>query len=98
MDTQKPTKTFREGAVAASVWLRQTSAGVFYDVTFSRSWKNDDTGKFGYSQSFSDYHLDPLAELAKEAAMWIAEQKANAETICLGHTNEEPFCDAVGPD
>ena len=98
MDTQKPIKTFRDGAVAASVWLRQTSAGVFYDVTFSRCWKSEETGQFGYSQSFSDYHLDPLAELAQEAAMWIAEMKANAETICLGHADDEPFCDAIGTD
>ena len=98
MDTQKPIKTFRDGAVAASVWLRQTSSGVFYDVTFSRCWKNEETAKFGYSQSFSDYHLDPLAELAQEVAMWIAEQKANAETICLGQVDEEPFCDAISPD
>ncbi len=108
MDTQKPIKTFRDGAVAASVWLRQTSAdfgrlrqtsaGVFYDVTFSRCWKNEETDKFGYSQSFSDYHLDPLAELAQEAPMRRADQKANAEPICLGQTDEEPFCDAIGPD
>ena len=98
MTAQKPIKTFRDGAVAASVWLRQSTAGIFYDVTFSRSWKNDDTGTFGYSQSFSDYHLEPLAELAREAAMWIADQKANAQTICLGQGCEEPFCDAIGPD
>lgn len=98
MDAQKPIRTFRDGAVAASVWLRQSTAGIFYDVTFSRSWKNDDTGTFGYSQSFSDYHLEPLAELAREAAVWIAEQKASAETVCLGYTDEQPFCDAIGAD
>jgi hypothetical protein len=30
--------------------------------------------------------------------MWIADQKANAETICLGQVAEEPFCDAIAPD
>jgi hypothetical protein len=98
MDTEKPIRIIRDGAVAASIWLRQTSAGVFYDVTFSRCWKDEETGTWGYSQSFSDYHLDPLAELAQEAALWIADTKANAETICLGHANEEPFSDATGVD
>ena len=70
MDTDKPVKVLRDGAVAASIWLRRTSAGVFYDVTFSRCWKDEETGRWGYSQSFSDYHLDPLAELAQEAAVW----------------------------
>jgi hypothetical protein len=98
MDTEKPVKILRDGAVAASIWLRQTSAGVFYDVTFSRCWKNEETGKFGYSQSFSDYHLDPLAELVQEAAMWIAETKANAETVSLGYADEEPFSDTISLD
>jgi hypothetical protein len=91
MDIQKPVKVFRDGAVAASVWLRQTSAGVFYDVTFSRSWKNEETDQWGYSQSFSDYHLDPLAELAQEAAMWIAEKKAHAETVRLDDEEDRVF-------
>ena len=98
MDTQKPIKTFRDGALAASVWLRQTSAGVFYDVTFSRCWKSEETGTFAYSQSFSDYHLDALAELAQEAAVWIADQKANAETVRLGRVDEDPFRGAIAPD
>lgn len=84
MDTTKPIKTFREGNVGASVWLRQTKAGVFYDVTFARSWKDELTGKMGYSQSFNDLSLGALARVAGEVDTWIAHQKANAEVVRLG--------------
>ena len=91
MDTEKPIKIMRDGAVAASIWLRQTSVGVFYDVTFSRCWKDEDTGRWGYSQSFSDYHLDPLAELAQEVTSIErhAELSSQADTLLgeLGYRN-----------
>ena len=83
MENRKPIKTFRDGAVGASIWLRQTSAGVFYDVTFSRAWKDEETGKTGYALSFSDRQLDSLADLAGQAKAWIEEQKANAETVTV---------------
>ena len=83
MENSKPIKTFRDGSVGASVWLRSTSAGMFYDVTFSRSWKDEETGKSGYAQSFSDRYLDSLMDVIAEAKEWIAEQKANAETVTV---------------
>mgnify|MGYP000858749671 FL=1 len=81
MENTKPIKTFRDGSVGASVWLRNTAAGVFYDVTFSRSWKDEENGKTGYSQTFSDRYLDALITVAAQAKTWIAEQKANAVTV-----------------
>ena len=83
MDTTKPVQTFRDGAVGASVWLKNTQAGVFYDVTFSRAWKDEETGKSGYSQTFSDRYLDSLINVADQARQWIAEKKANAETVSV---------------
>jgi len=83
MDTNKPIETFRDGAVGASVWLKNTRAGVFYDVTFSRSWSDEETGKSGYSQNFSDRYLDSLIKVASEAKDWIVGMKANAETVSI---------------
>lgn len=83
MENTKPIKTFRDGSVGASVWLRNTSAGVFYDVTFSRAWKDEETGKSGYSGNFSDRYLEGVIKVADEAKTWIAEQKANAETVTI---------------
>ena len=49
----KPFKTFRHGAVAASVWRRQAPSGFeYFDFSVSRSWKATTTGKEGYSPNF----------------------------------------------
>ena len=46
-------KTVREGAVAASIWRRQSPTGLpYYDFSLSRSWKSMASGKTGYSQNF----------------------------------------------
>ena len=66
----KPIKTFRDAedrAVAASIWLRQTAAGQFYDVTFSRAWKDQESGDSGYSQNFSGRNLDAVVRVASDA-------------------------------
>lgn len=42
--------TFRHGAIAASVFRRINSTGIpFMDISLSRTWKNQRTGKEGYS-------------------------------------------------
>ncbi len=81
----KPLQVFRdkhEASVAASVWLRQTRAGVFYDVTFARLWVSE-TGETRYTQSFSDRHLDALIRVASDARDFIAEKKSHAETVTI---------------
>jgi len=83
MDTNKPVQTLRDGAVGASIWLKNTRAGVFYDVTFSRAWSDEESGKSGYSQTFSDRYLDSLINVAEQAKQWIAEKKDNAETVTV---------------
>ena len=83
MEENRPVQTFRDGAVGASVWLRKTRAGVFYDVTIARAWKDEESGRAGYSQTYSDYHLDPLIKVTRDAQLWIASQKANAETVVV---------------
>ena len=86
MEENKPIKTFRDGAIGASIWLRSTRAGVFYDVTFSRSYRNEETGESGYSLSFSDRHLLTLRRIAKEAESWIDEKKQSAHTVTIDAT------------
>lgn len=49
----KPVETIRRGAIAASIWFRQSPAGFpYYDYSLSRSWKSVSTGRDGYSDSF----------------------------------------------
>lgn len=89
MNEQRPIKTFRDGAVGASIWLRRTASGVFYDVSFSRSWRDEETGRAGYSLTFSDRNLDGLIMVVAEARAWIADKKANAETVTIGDYEDE---------
>ena len=49
--TNKPAKTFRDGAVGLSIWERQGKKGVFYDFTLSRSYKNGENGS-AYASTF----------------------------------------------
>jgi len=44
----KPVHVIRDGAIAASIWLKQSPTGYYYyDYSLSRSWKSASTGKTG---------------------------------------------------
>ena len=50
---QQPVTVIRNGAIAASIWKRQTSTGFEYlDFSLSRSWKLKSGEKEGYSSNF----------------------------------------------
>ena len=79
-ETQKPLKTFRVGAIAASVWQRQTPTGFEYlDFSLSRSWKLKSGEKEGYSTSFFHNNEDALVDVIKQAAAFILE---NTVPVC----------------
>ena len=70
-------RTFRRGAIAASVFRRQNSAGTPYmDIALSRAWKDAKSGKEGYSGSFYARNADDLKAVIDEASSFIeaAEQ------------------------
>jgi hypothetical protein len=79
MENQRPIQTFREGAVGASIWLKESESGTFFDVTFSRSYKNDDTGECGYARTFSQRHLEGLAKVSSQAYNWIEQQEPSCD-------------------
>ena len=73
-ETQKPLKTFRVGAIAASVWKRQTPTGFEYlDFSLSRSWKLKSGEKEGYSTSFFHNNEEALVDVIEQAAAFIVE-------------------------
>jgi hypothetical protein len=86
MDEQikKPIQTFREGAVGASIWLRQSLKGPFFELTFSRSYKNERTGASGYSMAFPDRHLIALTRVIERARDWIEQERVAALSINEG--------------
>lgn len=74
-ETSDPVQVIRQGAIAASIWQRQSPSGyAYYDFTLSRSWKSLGTGKSGYSKSFFGTNEKDLVEVIGKAAAWIAEQ------------------------
>lgn len=78
---QKPVKVFRAGAIAASVWKRQTPTGFEYlDFSLSRSWKLKSGEKEGYSTSFFHNNEAALVEVVKEACSYIQEQSGQSVT------------------
>lgn len=84
--TQKPLKTFRVGAIAASVWNRQTSTGFEYlDFSLSRSWKLKSGEKEGYSTSFFYNNEEALVDVIKQASAFIVEN-----TVPVSEVNADP--------
>jgi len=73
---QHPVKTIRRGAVAASIWKRQTPTGFEYlDFSLSRSWKLKSGEKEGYSQNFFVANEEALSEVVTEACRFIRTQQ-----------------------
>ena len=82
-DKQSPVQVIRDdqdASIAASIWLRQTRAGVFYDVTVARAYKKSED-ECGYSSTFGDRNLDAVLRVAERAKAWITGQKDNAVTV-----------------
>lgn len=71
----KPAHVVRYGAIAASIWRRQSPNGFpFFDFSLSRSYRSMSTGKEGYSTNFFDRNRDDLEKAISGATAWIASQ------------------------
>jgi hypothetical protein len=74
--TNNYVKTFRCGAVAANIFVRQAPGGFEYlDFSLSRAWKTAN-GKEGYSQNFFAKSREPLHAVIDQACLFIQEQAA----------------------
>ena len=70
-----PVHVVRRGGVSASIWMRITQTGLlYYDMSFSRSWKAASTDKEGYSRNFFPQNAIALTEVIEEASAWITEK------------------------
>ncbi len=67
----------REGAIAASIWRRQSPSGyAYFDFSISRSWKSQSSGKTGYSQNFFARHEQELLTVIERVSEEIAKLEA----------------------
>ncbi len=73
----KPIKMVRKGAVAASIWKRQSPSGFeYFDFSLSRAWKSKNAGKEGYSPNFFANNREDLLLVIQDAACWILDHDA----------------------
>ena len=74
----KPIHEVRLGAIKAAVWRNETEAGVRYNVTFSRLYKDGD--QWQSTDSFGRDDLLTLAKVADQAHSWIFTQGQEHES------------------
>lgn len=74
-DTKKPAAKVTLYPVTAAIWRNQNPSGVFYSVTFERSFK-DDAGKWQSASTFNANDLLLLAKVADQAHSEIFKLRA----------------------
>lgn len=88
---QQPVKVIRVGAIAASIWKRQTSTGFEYlDYSLSRSWRLKSGEREGYSQNFFEGNEEALFEVISLASRFIRAEESDSEqsfSATPSHTN-----------
>lgn len=73
---ETPVHIIRTGAVAASIWRRQSPAGyVYFDFSLTRSWKSLSSGNTGHSKNFFAKNQEELLTVIQQASQWIAEHE-----------------------
>ena len=75
-NTNKPVHAFRYGNVSCAIWADNSPSGYFFNTTFTRVFRLDDS--WGESASFGDRDLPDLMEAAADAHSWIHQRKAQA--------------------
>ncbi|MHC1767222.1 MAG: hypothetical protein AB9869_23575 [Verrucomicrobiia bacterium] len=87
----KPIHEVRLGFIKAAVWKNETEAGVRYNVTFSRLYKDGDT--WNSTESFGRDDLLLLAKVADQTHSWIfaqgQEQDSSARAATSGMGGED---------
>lgn len=79
-ETMDPVHVIRKGAIAASIWQRQSPSGyAYYDYSISRSWKSMSSDKTGYSRNFFETNQVDLIEVIQKASAWIVEKRESEQ-------------------
>jgi hypothetical protein len=76
--TPKPVHSFRYGSVSCAIWANNSTSGYFFNTTFIRTYRVDDS--WGESISFEDRDLPALMKAAADAHSWIQRRKSEAVT------------------
>ena len=75
-ESTEPVIVIRKGAIAASIWQRQSPSGyAYYDFSVSRSWRSLSTDRAGYSKNFFETNEADLVEVIQKASSWITQNR-----------------------
>ena len=74
----KPTHEVRLGAIKAAIWRNDTEAGVRYNATFTRLYKDGESWKS--TESFGRDDLLTLAKVADQTHSWICAQNQEEQS------------------
>ena len=74
-DSKKPAANFTHFPVSCAIWRNQTPKGIFYSVTFERSYK-DEAGKYQTSSNFNASDMLLVCKLADLVDTKIRELRA----------------------
>jgi hypothetical protein len=72
----RPVKTFKQGGVEVSVWRNAGEKGDMYNTTIRNSYKDEKSGEWKETSSFSPTDLAVLSQLSSQAFQAITELKA----------------------
>ena len=89
IEMAEPVSVIRKGAIAASIWQRQSPSGfAYFDFSLSRSWKSKSTDKTGYSRNFFETNDADLSEVIQKASAWITSNRVQGVVADLAPTKE----------
>jgi hypothetical protein len=75
---RRPERTFKQGGVEVSIWKNHTDKGDIYNTTIRNSYKDDKSGEWKETSSFSPTDLAVVAQLASQAFQAIGELKSQS--------------------
>lgn len=77
----RPVATFRQGGVEVSVWRNPGDQGDMYNATIRKSYKDEKSGEWKETSSFSPVDLAVVAQLSSQAFQAIGEFRAQGRGV-----------------
>jgi hypothetical protein len=74
----RPVASFKQGGVEVSVWKNHTDKGDMFNTTIRNSYKDDTSGEWKETTSFSPTDIAVLTQLSSQAFQAITELKSQS--------------------
>jgi len=74
----RPVKSFRQGGVKVDVWRNAGQNGDMYNTTISNSYKDETSGEWKDTKTFSPTDLAVLSQLSSQAFQAMGELKSQS--------------------